>query len=179
MTARKPAPDEAHREDIAAWEALTKVRPVDGSEVHLLEDTERLKRELSRAQPGHESAPLSLMAPRRVGARIDRARFEQVLDNLLENAIKFGEKRPVQVGVHREGDRAVVQVIDHGLGVAAEHQARIFERFERAVPRRQFGGLGLGLWIGRNIVTALGGTIGVRSEPDVETVFTVELPAAD
>ena len=122
--------------------------------------------------------PLSLSAPWRVGARMDRARFEQVLDNLLENAIKFGKKRPVSVRVHREGDQAIVQVIDHGVGVAEEDRAGIFERFERAVPRRHFGGLGLWLWISKSIVTALGGTIDVRSEPDVETVFTIALPAA-
>ncbi|MFT3774170.1 MAG: ATP-binding protein [Minicystis sp.] len=128
---------------------------------------------------GQEGCGLVVSAPDRVGARIDRGRFEQVLDNLLENAIKFGKKRPVEIRVRREGDRAIVEIVDHGVGIAAGDRDRIFGRFERAVPRQHFGGLGLGLWIAGSIMSALGGSIRVQSEPNVETIFTVELPAVE
>ncbi|APR84269.1 PAS/PAC sensor hybrid histidine kinase [Minicystis rosea] len=124
-----------------------------------------------------EGCDLLVSAPRPVTARVDRGRFEQVLDNLLENAIKFGRKKPVEVRVRRDRARAIVEVVDHGVGIEASARDRIFERFERAVPKQRFGGLGLGLWIAKQIVAASGGTIRVESEPDVETIFTVDLPA--
>ncbi|HEX2570750.1 MAG TPA: ATP-binding protein, partial [Polyangia bacterium] len=73
---------------------------------------------------------------------------------------------------------AQVSVRDRGIGIPPEHHARIFERFERAVSERNYGGLGLGLWISRQIVQALGGTISVTSAPGQGSVFTVELPLA-
>jgi signal transduction histidine kinase len=73
-------------------------------------------------------------------------------------------------------ERARVRVVDHGIGISDDDRVRIFERFERAVSDRHFGGLGLGLWISREIVRAHGGTIEVTSQPAVETVFLVELP---
>src|SRR5947208_3909188 len=80
-------------------------------------------------------------------ADFDPLRIEQVLANLMVNAIKYGRGKPIEVKVRREGLRARVQVSDHGIGVAEEQQARIFERFARAVSVREYGGLGLGLFI--------------------------------
>jgi signal transduction histidine kinase len=108
----------------------------------------------------------------------DPARIEQVLTNLLDNALKYGFGRPVSLHVRAEGERAVVTVRDHGIGIEPAHLARIFERFERAVSERHYGGLGLGLYITRELVQAHGGTIRVESEPNVRTLFTVELPLA-
>jgi signal transduction histidine kinase len=82
----------------------------------------------------------------------------------------------VHVAVRAEGDRAVVTVEDRGLGIRPEDQERIFERFVRAVPSRQFGGLGVGLWLSRQIVEAHGGRLVVASEPGAGSRFTVELP---
>ena len=84
--------------------------------------------------------------------------------------------KPIDVEVARDGERAILRVRDRGIGIGAADQERIFGRFERAVSERHFGGLGLGLWIVRQIVEAHGGTIAVRSAPGAETLFTVELP---
>jgi signal transduction histidine kinase len=72
--------------------------------------------------------------------------------------------------------KALVRVVDHGIGIAPDEQAKIFERFERAVASRDFGGFGLGLWIARQIVEATSGTIEVTSAPGQGATFTVMLP---
>ncbi|WP_437911823.1 AAA family ATPase [Sorangium sp. So ce302] len=106
----------------------------------------------------------------------DPSRMEQVLINLLSNALKYGAGGLIHVIARREGARAVLVVRDHGMGIAEADQARIFERFERAVSVRNFGGLGLGLYIVRWIVTSHGGTIRVESKPGAGATFIVELP---
>jgi signal transduction histidine kinase len=106
----------------------------------------------------------------------DRMRLDQVVTNLVSNALKYGEGKPVSVRVEATETRARLVVEDHGLGIAKEHQARLFERFERFVSERHFGGFGLGLWISRQIVEGLGGTITVQSEPGRGSTFVVDLP---
>ncbi|WP_441292537.1 AAA family ATPase [Sorangium sp. KYC3313] len=106
----------------------------------------------------------------------DASRVEQVLINLLSNAIKYGAGAPVHVVVRGLEGRALLVVRDHGIGITETDQARIFERFERAVSARSFGGLGLGLYIVRWIVTSHGGTIRVESAPGAGAAFIVELP---
>ncbi|ADO75361.1 PAS domain S-box protein [Stigmatella aurantiaca] len=108
----------------------------------------------------------------------DSARIEQILTNLLDNALKYGFGRPVSLHVRAEAEKAVVTVMDHGIGIEPVHLSRIFERFERAVSERHYGGLGLGLYITRELVQAHGGSIRVESEPNIRTLFTVELPLA-
>ncbi len=110
--------------------------------------------------------------------RWDRSRLDQVVSNLLSNAIKYGANAPVDVRLRCEAERAELRVRDHGIGVPLEDQARIFERFERAVSHRQFGGLGLGLWIARQIAEAHGGIIAVDSKPGAGAEFIVTLPRA-
>ncbi len=128
-----------------------------------------------RAELGRVGSRLRLdLAP--APGRFDRMRIEQVITNLLVNAAKFGEGRPIALAVDADGDRARIRVTDRGIGIAAEHQARVFERFERAVPAQHFGGLGLGLYIVRQIVEAHGGVIRVESTPGAGATFTVELP---
>jgi PAS domain S-box-containing protein len=112
-----------------------------------------------------------------VWSRGDRPRIEQVVTGLLANALKFGRGEPIRVALHRRGDRALLTVADHGVGIAPEHQGRIFERFDRGGAPRDYGGLGLGLWIARQVVVASGGRIGVKSAPGEGATFTVELPA--
>ncbi len=123
-----------------------------------------------------EGCELELRAEAPVVARVDRGRLEQVLENLLGNAIKYGPGKPIQVSVEVEGEVARLRVRDHGIGISPEDTGRIFERFERAVPLRHYGGLGLGLYITREIVEAHQGRIRVESTPGEGSTFTVELP---
>jgi PAS domain S-box-containing protein len=106
----------------------------------------------------------------------DRMRLEQVLTNLIGNAVKYGAGKPVDVTLRRDGEDAVIVVVDRGIGIAPADQAAIFERFGRAVGSREFAGFGLGLWIAREIVNAAGGTIAVESVVGDGSRFTVRLP---
>ena len=107
----------------------------------------------------------------------DRLRLEQVVTNLLTNALKYGSGQPVELRVRATAnDTGSLTVRDYGIGISPDNQARIFERFERAVSERQYGGLGLGLWITRQIVEALKGRVYVESGPGQGSVFTVDLP---
>jgi signal transduction histidine kinase len=106
----------------------------------------------------------------------DRARIDQVLTNLLSNALKFGAGQPVDVDVSCGETFARLCVRDRGIGIARESQAQIFARFERASSPRHYGGLGFGLWIAQQIVDASGGSITVQSEPQEGATFVVELP---
>jgi PAS domain S-box-containing protein len=105
----------------------------------------------------------------------DRLRIEQVISNLVTNAFKYGKGRPVEVETRAEGDHAILRIIDHGIGIDAADQRRIFERFERARGTREYGGFGLGLWIARNLVEANDGKIEVDSELGKGATFTVTL----
>ena len=106
----------------------------------------------------------------------DRVRLEAVVANLVSNAVKFGEGKPIRISVTCDGPVARIAVRDHGIGIPPEQQARIFEKFERAVSERHYGGFGLGLWVVRQIVEAHGGSIHVASEAGQGSTFVVELP---
>ncbi len=128
-------------------------------------------------EDGAGPGPVVVRAPSRTSSgRWDHERVEQAIEKLVENALKYGQGKPVEIELRTEGGEVVLQVIDHGVGIDEEHQKRIFERFERAVATRDFGGLGLGLWIARRVVEASGGRIAVRSTPGKGSVFTVWLP---
>lgn len=122
--------------------------------------------------------PLTVQTATPVVGTWDRARIEQVITNLLTNAMKYGRGRPIEIVVDGNGATARLTVRDEGIGIAPEHLERIFERFERAVAPGRFGGMGLGLYISRQIVAAHGGTITVTSRPGAGAVFTVLLPQA-
>lgn len=106
----------------------------------------------------------------------DPFRLEQVIVNLLTNAAKYGGGKPVEVEVGQFGELASLSVRDQGVGIAPEHQHRVFERFERVSADRGVTGLGLGLYITRHIVHIHGGSISVESEPGQGSTFTVKLP---
>jgi signal transduction histidine kinase len=106
----------------------------------------------------------------------DRVRMDQVLANLVSNAVKYGQGKPIDLSLEVSEGVARVRVRDRGIGIEPHLQARIFDRFERAVSARHYGGFGLGLWIVRQIVEASGGHIAVESEPDKGSTFSVDLP---
>jgi signal transduction histidine kinase len=106
----------------------------------------------------------------------DRARLDQVLSNLMSNAIKYGGGKPITLTAMAEGPQVRLAVHDQGIGIPLEDQARIFERFERAVPGRNYSGFGVGLWICKQSVDALGGVIRVQSQPGQGSTFEVLLP---
>lgn len=114
-----------------------------------------------------------------IHGRWDRLRLDQVVTNLLSNALKYGSGKPIEVTTRRAANFAVISVRDNGIGIAKEEQQRIFGRFERSVQSRAYGGFGLGLWIAREIVVLSGGTIGVESEEGAGACFSVRLPAED
>jgi PAS domain S-box-containing protein len=111
-----------------------------------------------------------------VVGRWDALRLEQVVTNLLSNAIKYGAGAPISLRIACDEQSASLAVEDHGIGIAQQDIERVFGRFERAVSMRHYGGLGLGLYIARQIVEAHGGTIVLRSELGAGTSFTVCLP---
>jgi PAS domain S-box-containing protein len=105
----------------------------------------------------------------------DRKRVGQIISGLLSNALKYGEGKPVRVEASGDRDFVRIAVIDQGLGIAAEDHERVFERFERAVPSEHFGGLGIGLWMARQVARAHGGDIELRSAPGKGSAFVLVL----
>lgn len=105
----------------------------------------------------------------------DPVHIETVVTNLVTNAIKYGGGAPIELVVEKAGSVARLAVSDHGIGIPADAQQRIFERFERVVAEAAYSGLGIGLWLVREIVEAHGGVVHVASVPG-NTRFEVELP---
>lgn len=131
----------------------------------------RTREDMTRA-----GCALVVTAPESVIGLWDRARLEQVTTKLLANAVKYGKGKPVEVTLTSTASGVRLSVRDHGIGIAEADRSRIFERFERAVSERHYGGLGLGLFIVQRIVTSLGGVITLESALGRGSTFTVELP---
>jgi PAS domain S-box-containing protein len=121
-------------------------------------------------------SPLSIRIDHDAVGTWDRSRIDQIATNLLANAIKFGLGKPIEIAVGVRDGAAILAVTDQGIGIHKEMIDQIFEPFERAVPARHYGGLGLGLYIVRSIVRGLGGTINVRSAPGEGATFEITLP---
>jgi PAS domain S-box-containing protein len=106
----------------------------------------------------------------------DKLRMEQAITNLLSNAFKYGAGAPVQLNVRAEATDAVLEVRDHGPGIKTADMERIFARFERGVSSRHYGGLGLGLYVTRQIIEGHGGTVTAENCPPTGARFAVRLP---
>jgi signal transduction histidine kinase len=129
-----------------------------------------------RDEATRQSVPLRLQAPSALMGQWDRSRLDQILTNLVTNAIKYGQGKPVDILLGSAGDCAEVRVVDHGIGVDPEQRERIFGKFERAASQRNYGGLGLGLWITRELVELMNGQVRVEGTPGHGATFIVTLP---
>jgi heavy metal sensor kinase len=122
---------------------------------------------------------LVLATPEDAIALADHDRLEQVLINLIDNAVKYSEApQPVELILKVQGQQAIIQVRDRGIGIPFQHQKRIFERFYRVdeARNRSREGTGLGLAIVKSLVEGMNGRITLRSQPDEGSVFTIALP---
>jgi len=135
------------------------------------ESAERLREAATRA-----GCELVVRADHETVGTWDRLRLEQVVSNLVSNAIKYAAQSPIEVSLGQQEDTAVLQVRDWGPGIPEEALPRIFDRFERATEMRHYGGLGLGLYVVREIVQAHGGKVAVQNLPEGGACFTVRLP---
>lgn len=108
----------------------------------------------------------------------DRERMAGVLSKLLDNAIKYGNGLPIHIKLFKKKNKITLSVKDHGQGITDEDQQRIFHRFQRAVAASEVSGLGLGLYIAREITEAHGGKIFVKSELGAGSTFSVQFKLA-
>jgi signal transduction histidine kinase len=124
---------------------------------------EEIRGAVTRIGGEHAERSIEVDVPDRLDVHGDRDRLDQVLTNLLENAVKYSpDGGPIRVVAERRSGDVEVRVADVGLGIPAEHREQVFERFYQAdgdAGRRRFGGLGLGLYISRAIIDAHGGRI--------------------
>ncbi len=115
-------------------------------------------------------------APVAIEGTWDRVRLEQIIFNLVSNAIKYGDGKPIRLSLRATQGHALISVRDRGIGVAEADRERIFERFARGSERTHEVGFGVGLWLVRTIVDAMGGKISVRSRLGEGSRFTAVLP---
>jgi signal transduction histidine kinase len=128
------------------------------------------------AQITAAQSTISLHADEPVIGVWDEFRIEQVVANLLTNALRYGARKPIEVKVYCQDGEARVEVRDQGIGISPQNQKRIFQQFERVTSNHAIAGLGLGLFISEQIVAAHGGQISVQSEEGEGSMFRVSLP---
>ncbi|RKI73905.1 response regulator [Corallococcus sp. AB049A] len=129
-----------------------------------------------REQMDQAHCILQLRAELNVRVWWDRSRMQQVLTNLVSNAIKYAPGTALGIGLRKHGDRLILSVSDGGPGIPQEHQDRVFERFERGGSPRSVHGLGLGLFIARRIVEGHHGKLVLKSAPGQGAAFIIDLP---
>jgi signal transduction histidine kinase len=137
----------------------------------LVHDTAKRHSEIAR----RAGCPLNLNIPPGIAIISDQPAVEQLLDNILSNAFKYGAGRPVDITVHAEPTQAAITIADHGIGIPPDAEGKIFNLFERA-RRADAPGLGIGLWISARLAAAVGGSITVASVTGQGAAFTIRLP---
>ena len=164
--------------------SLLDVTRLDAGRIQLARETVDLAEVARDAIAGFDidlrrtGSVVSLRAPSPVRGLWDPMLLGHVLTHLVGNAVKFGQGRPIDVEVEGADDEARVVVRDHGGGISPEVRAHLFERYHRGVSWTHYGGLGLGLYLAREIAELHGGRLGVESEPGRGTAFTLALPRA-
>lgn len=141
-----------------------------------LVDLDKLIKDVVDFSSSGSPCPITYKSNGPVWGEMDGFRIEQVVLNLITNAIKYGQSNPVEIRLSKEHGEAIITVKDQGIGIPEDSRDRIFNRFERAVTSYQFQGLGLGLYIAKEIVQGHDGTIEVHSEPGRGSEFKVHLP---
>jgi PAS domain S-box-containing protein len=155
---------------IISGKLTLEIEDVDAAEL-VRDVAERFADEAARAE-----CPIQVELKSAPYGHWDRVRLEQVVTNLLSNAVRYAPGGAILVRVEEDEGVARLSVIDHGVGIAPDALGRIFGRFERAADGPHHGGLGLGLYITRSIVEAHGGQIRVSSQVGQGSRFVVELP---
>jgi signal transduction histidine kinase len=122
------------------------------------------------------ACPVHVDAPPSVTGSWDRLRLEQIVGNLVSNAIRYGAGRAISIRIVAQPEVAALSVRDHGIGIAPEDLPRIFQRFERARNVGRSAGFGIGLWVVAELCRAMAGKIEVESELGRGATFTVTLP---
>jgi len=156
---------------LASGQLTLELRPVELGEV-VRAGIERLSPQLLAS-----GTPLETRLESRVEVYGDPRRLAQLVETLLANACKYGAGKPIAVELSRPDGKARLVVRDQGIGIEAKDQTRIFDAFERAVPPTNYPGLGLGLYLARQIAEAHGGRIDVQSDAGTGSAFIVSLPA--
>ena len=131
---------------------------------------------VERMREQAEPDQISIATPSSLAMLADRTRFGQVASNLLSNAILYGNQKPIEVRLSTDDTTVRLEVTDHGIGIADDDHERIFKRFEKLGNDHPSTRFGLGLWISREVITAMNGTIGVSSRLGEGSTFSVELP---
>jgi signal transduction histidine kinase len=141
------------------------------------------RRVVEESRSANDGRQIELVAPAEpLPVAGDELRLEQVLQNLIQNALKYSpEGRPIGVRVERQAERAAVAVTDRGIGIPAAALPRLFTRFYRApnAEEQQIGGMGVGLYVVREIMTLHGGDVAVESVEGEGSTFTISLPVVE
>jgi signal transduction histidine kinase len=138
--------------------------------------TALVRRVVAQTAAQRTDVQINLKADVEICGEWDEFRVEQVVVNLLTNALRYGAGKPIDVELLQLPGAAAVKVTDHGVGIAPDDKARVFEQFVRVGDRTRTPGLGLGLYITKQLVEAHGGTISVESTLGEGSTFTVALP---
>ncbi|WP_257459012.1 MEDS domain-containing protein [Archangium lipolyticum] len=164
--------------------SLLDVTTLDGGQFHLdcqqLDLATLVREAVERLEPDFTRAGCEVRVEVEGETRgcWDPLRVDQIVVNLLSNALKYGAGKPIQLRLRRSGECVTLEVTDQGIGISPEAQTRLFRKFERTVPAQHYGGLGLGLYISRVLVEAMRGSIRVDSQLGQGTTFTVSLPCS-
>ena len=155
---------------IASGKLKLELAPCDLSDV-VKDVAERLSEEASNA-----ACELRPTLSSGIVGQWDRFRLDEALSNVLSNAIKYGAGHPIDIQLQARDEKAVLVVEDRGIGIAPDDLCRIFGRFERTIASKNYGGLGLGLYITRQIIEQQGGSIRAENRSHGGARFVIELP---